>query len=1232
MNIATFKRIGVMTFALVALFVVLPATTTDAQAVCDFDAVLDVSGETTEITITEGDTVDFRLRALNVTNCLEGWRHNFDFDSNVNPGWEKEGGNISAIQNSGSFTYTTPGTYTAVGEIRNGKASQGDPITPRDSNVLTVIVEEDTPVLPACNRNTDIQPVSGSWPVIGSGSSKISMTSGGSAQVTFKNVSTNPDCAHDMGLATYQIFNNDLPEFLTTQQLFDESYITIQPGETKTLKVDVPTCRAQSDLFEGPDAPHSNPDFANLSAYRLYDANSTNGTGLCGEVEPDPAICLALSASPKIINQGQSTTLTWSTQNVKFNEGDTVSINKGVGQLNTTNGSVLVNPVTNTTYTLTVTDNNGKITNCPTSVQVNVTEDPVCDVYFENVTIGTTSTGDLVWTSSNFESVTFNQGLNARPLEGRINGITVAQTTTYTGTFFDAQTETTKQCSDTLTVRPVQSQTDVAIAKLVDGVKASTGLSGTVFEYTLHYINNGPAAAENVVITDVPDVAGIVIDYQLEDAPNSATCSISQTGTILECKLGTLQVGQSGTITYSAIGNNDGMVNNVAQIETTTPETDYTNNEDDAKVTVYSSEYTDITIEKFVRNSKNGVGSNAPSASGDIDDTFIYTLKYRNAGSIGAADVTIIDVLADTDHLENITILTETVANGCSVTGNDAGISCDIGFLPVGGSGTITYSADAKSTGSVRNDVVIDTVTPEEPAPDGVLPNEDDARVTITDENEADASITKTVDPSSGEIGTVFTYELTYKHESGPTVINVELDDTPDQDGYLDNFKIISTPNGVTCDVKSNDTGIFCEVGNVGPNNNSEGTIVYEARGIKEGTVDNTVILTGDNDSVESNNRDDARVRLFEDECRGDCGGSDDGRKRRGGGVPRSPRDPDIVLFERPEPQVLGTVALNQVPYTGVGDVFLVIFFFAALLAAAGFITYVVLKKRKAGVHRKTAIDRNVYASEYESGTVRIDRTPQPTQQEAYTPIAPVIPGMNPLPTPASDARRGAAPANLPVAETPVVPASQPVHIPASTETSNIAAAELEQMASAHKTLLSGEARKMILEQAENNPARVEQVLSSVIEAAKERFPREDGWLLLNQSRVAQVLMKEGLSTIPMFIGWMLARNEKQLFGFLRNLSSQGTAPEHFIRQVIAELDAVYQARLDNVHPQADAEVVALLKDVPAVDLEMIITSLARSLDGRYSSPLDGVKVALTRIMSAGNTRMTDSTPAPKEY
>src|ERR1700733_11925091 len=64
---------------------------------------------------------------------------------------------------------------------------------------------------------------------------------GGSVTVTNKSSS----CSYQIGLSSYQVYASG------SQQLFDQDDVTISPGQTETLSVNLPSCSYQLDFYQG---------------------------------------------------------------------------------------------------------------------------------------------------------------------------------------------------------------------------------------------------------------------------------------------------------------------------------------------------------------------------------------------------------------------------------------------------------------------------------------------------------------------------------------------------------------------------------------------------------------------------------------------------------------------------------------------------------------------------------------------------------------------------------------------------------------------------------------------------------------------------------------------------------------------------------------------------------------------------------------------------------------------
>jgi uncharacterized cupredoxin-like copper-binding protein len=141
------------------------------------------------------------------------------------------------------------------------------------------------------------------------------------------------------------------------------------------------------------------------------------------------------TANPAAITAGQSSTLTWQTQNAT-----SVTIAPGIGSVTPNSGSVAVTPAATTTYTLTATGPNGSVNQ---SVTVTVGSAPAAGlpqiIRFEAspLSIAPGGTSTLSWATNNATTVTISNGIGSVNVNGSVN-VTPTATTTYTLTATNA--------------------------------------------------------------------------------------------------------------------------------------------------------------------------------------------------------------------------------------------------------------------------------------------------------------------------------------------------------------------------------------------------------------------------------------------------------------------------------------------------------------------------------------------------------------------------------------------------------------------------------------------------------------------------------------------------------------------------------------------------------------------------------------------------------------------------
>ena len=230
--------------------------------------------------------------------------------------------------------------------------------------------------------------------------------------------------------------------------------------------------------------------------------------------------------------------------------------------------------------------------------------------------------------------------------------------------------------SVTTTVTPAISQADLSITK---NGPASISVGQNIV-YTTTVTNAGPLIANGTVVTD-PTPAGLTF------VSNSGACTSA-----FPCNLGTLNVGQSATITstYTVPANYPGAsITNTASASTTTSETTLTNNTATATTTIVGAAGTDVSVNKY-----------GPA----------------NAGTGGLVDF-VIDVFNNGPALAANVILADPTPSGLTFVSNSGACTtpypCALGSLSAGSTRTVIsrYLVTAPSGSTITNTANVSTTT-----------------------------------------------------------------------------------------------------------------------------------------------------------------------------------------------------------------------------------------------------------------------------------------------------------------------------------------------------------------------------------------------------------------------------------------------------------------------------------------------------------------------------------------
>ncbi|WP_308525084.1 SdrD B-like domain-containing protein [uncultured Tissierella sp.] len=297
------------------------------------------------------------------------------------------------------------------------------------------------------------------------------------------------------------------------------------------------------------------------------------------------------------------------------------------------------------------------------------------------------------------------------------------------------------------------STTTTEVNALADIGVVKTGtpnpvMSGETLTYTIDVSNFGPSDAENVVLTDaIPaEITGAEFstDGGVTFSPWTGSYNI---GTLLNGETRTILI--RGTVSPSATG----IITNTANVTSTTPDPNPSNNTSTVDVLVQES--ADISVIKTARPN--------PVMAGEI---IVYTIEVSNAGPSNAQNVILQDNISTT-----ITGAEFSVNGGA--TWNPWTDSYSIGTLAAGDSRTILIRGmvSTSATGIIRNTASV-TSTTEDPNP-----SNNTSTVDVLVQESADISVIKTARPNPVMAGEIIVYTIEVSNAGPSDAQNVILQD-----------------------------------------------------------------------------------------------------------------------------------------------------------------------------------------------------------------------------------------------------------------------------------------------------------------------------------------------------------------------------------------------------------------------------------------------------------------------
>ena len=295
---------------------------------------------------------------------------------------------------------------------------------------------------------------------------------------------------------------------------------------------------------------------------------------------------------------------------------------------------------------------------------------------------------------------------------------------------------------------------DLSITKTDSPDPVNAGQNVT---YTLTVTNNGPSAAQNVVVSDLLSSDLTLVSAVASPAVGSWTSP--------DWTYGTLASGASFTVTIVATVNSSvphmTILNNTASVSSTTNDPDLSNNTDSEPTTVHA--LANLSLAKLDNPDPAVAGQN-----------IYYTINVTNLGPSDAQNVSVSDVLPPE----------LTLVNGTTTTGSWSSPNWTIGTLANGATVSILIVAlinsDLPDNTFIHNIATVTTTTND---PD--LTNNFDNEPTLVNRF-ANLRVVKTDSPDPVIAGENVTYTITVTNMGPSTATNVAvLDNLPAELTYI---------------------------------------------------------------------------------------------------------------------------------------------------------------------------------------------------------------------------------------------------------------------------------------------------------------------------------------------------------------------------------------------------------------------------------------------------------------
>lgn len=179
----------------------------------------------------------------------------------------------------------------------------------------------------------------------------------------------------------------------------------------------------------------------------------------------------------------------------------------------------------------------------------------------------------------------------------------------------------------------------------------------------------------------------------------------------------------------------------------------------------------------------------------------------------------------------------------------------------------------------------------------------------------------------------------------------------------------------------------------------------------------------------------------------------------------------------------------------------------------------------------------------------------------------------------------------------------------------------LEDVAHQERALISSDALRFLKDRI--SAEKQEDLLRSLISRGRTRFPLEDGWLVLNLSRVGELYegnIPEVVSTIVDEVSHMEPTGSLAEAILSGNVTHAYALIDHrpmvALSAAASDLDSLYRLRRGEEATTAASELLKQqVTNLPTGKLEQVIQALTSALDGTYHDERSAVKMAILKAV-----------------